>query len=432
MSTDAALALLVVLLIANYWITRSVLYPPILFCAMWFFDLSLYRLNLTEINSLHPYTIAVVTAGAALFSLGGGLGLLVPGSLIRSRFVLTRFPPRNQLVKPLLLLFLSCGLPLLFASVLRMAGGGGGEGSLLAQARTNAVAGANQAAGPAGFSFLPYFSLWPIYAAFLFLIEKRDKAFWLMALVAFAAAVLTTGRVPILQLIAGLTCIHLMQTNRVRFWSALKVIRTPVLLFLGLYVGLIFVDKGSQASFYGNSVGEIVLVLFVSYVVGPTAALDYLFQHPQEYIPAPNYTFKFFLGIASHLHLLAFEGFPPLDVYVLVPNPVNVYTVYKSLFVDWGLAGALIAILIFGFLHTLVFRKAKTGSELGLYFLAILMLPAMMSIFADEYTAFGSYIDAFLFGALYFYFRSLSLRVLPRLRSGYGAVTTPGIVLKAE
>jgi oligosaccharide repeat unit polymerase len=399
---------------------------------MWLLDLSLYRLNLIDIDPIHPNVVAIVTAGAALFSLGGGLGLLVPKSLIESRFVLTRFPPRNRIVKPLVLLFLSCGVPLLFVTVLRMAAGGGGEGSILAQARANGVAGANAASEPAAFSLLPYFGMWSIYATFLFLIEKRDKAFWLMALIAFVSAVLTTGRVPILQLIGGVTCIHLMQTNRVRLWPALKVARIPVLLFLSLYVILIFVDKGSQVSFYGNGVGEIALVLFVSYIIGPTVALDYVVQHPQEYIPAPNHTFKFFLGIASRLHLVTFPGFPPFDAFVFVPYPANVYTVYKFLFVDWGVYGGLLAILIIGFLHTLVFRKARTGSELGLYFLAILSLPILMSIFTDEYTAFGSYIDAFLFGSLYFYFRSLSLRVLPRLRSGYGAVTPPGIAIKAE
>jgi hypothetical protein len=39
---DAVLALLVVLVLGNYWLGRSVLYPPFLFCGMWILDLSLY------------------------------------------------------------------------------------------------------------------------------------------------------------------------------------------------------------------------------------------------------------------------------------------------------------------------------------------------------------------------------------------------------
>ena len=294
------------------------------------------------------------------------------------------------------------------------------------------MAGANESGQSAGFSILSYFVLWSIYAAFLFLIEKRDKAFWLMTVIAFVAAVLTTGRVPILQLIAGITCIHLMKTNRVRFLPALKVARIPVSLFLFLYVVLIFVDKGSQASFYGEGIGQIIRVLFVSYIIGPTVAFDYLLKHPQEYIPAPNHTFKFFLSVGSHLHVLPCEGLPQYDVHVFVPYPINVYTIYKFLYVDWSLYGCLAAILIIGLLHTLVYRKAQMGSELGQYFLAILIFPAIMCIFNDEYTAFGSYIDAFLFACLYIYFRSLPLRILPRLRLGYGAVTSAGTAIRVE
>ncbi len=36
MSVDGAIALLTGLILVNYWISRSVLYPPLLFCGMWF------------------------------------------------------------------------------------------------------------------------------------------------------------------------------------------------------------------------------------------------------------------------------------------------------------------------------------------------------------------------------------------------------------
>ena len=310
MTIDAALLLLFILFLANYWATRSVLYPPVIFCGIWLLDLLLYRMDLIEIDPISPTTVVIVSLGAVIFSLGSGLGLLVPKNLIESRFVVTRFPPRNRLVKPLVLIFLAFGPPLLFSAVLSMAGGGGVEGSILAQARSNGVAASNESIQAPGFSFLPYFVSWSCFAAFLFLIEKRDKAFWLMAWIAFVSAVLTTGRVPILQLMSGLTCIHLMKTNQVRFWSAMKVARIPILLFLGLYIGLIFVNKGSQADFYGGGVGEIILVLVVSYIIGPTVAFGYFLDHLPEYTPAPNHTFKFFLGIASHLHLVSFEGLP--------------------------------------------------------------------------------------------------------------------------
>jgi hypothetical protein len=43
-----------------------------------------------------------------------------------------------------------------------------------------------------------------------------------------------------------------------------------------------------------------------------------------------------------------------------------------------------------------------------------------MAPFSDEYAAFGSYIDAFLFAAVYIILRSIRMRFLPRLETGYG------------
>ena len=92
MSVDAALALLAILLLANYWISRSVLYPPIVFCGMWILDLFVYRLGLIEIDQIASQTVAILVAGALLFSLGSGLALLVPRTFSRIAFYSDSIP----------------------------------------------------------------------------------------------------------------------------------------------------------------------------------------------------------------------------------------------------------------------------------------------------------------------------------------------------
>ena len=53
MSVDSAIVLIdSALTLCNYWISRSVLYPPLVFCGIWLLDLSLYWLDLTPID--HP------------------------------------------------------------------------------------------------------------------------------------------------------------------------------------------------------------------------------------------------------------------------------------------------------------------------------------------------------------------------------------------
>jgi oligosaccharide repeat unit polymerase len=420
MNLDAALALLVVLVAGNYWLSRSVLYPPFLFCTMWLIDLSMYRMELIEVDPLHSNTLAVVAVGAALFTFGGLLSMLVPGNLVETRLIVTRFPPRNNIVKGALLAFLFCGVPLLLRNLILGASSATGPGTVFQRYRMAGVNAANSAApqASASFSILSYFILWSLYAAPLFMIERRDKSFWMMTFIAFLASVLSTGRVPILQLVCSLICVHLLTTNRQTFWVALKTARIPIVLFMCLYFGLIFLNK--DTSMYVGGIGTIIFFFFVSYIVGPVAAFDYLLQHPQEYAGVSNHTFKFFLGILSHLHLVQYEPLPQYDKFVYVPFSTNVYTVYKFYFVDFGLYGALIVIFLIGLLHTLVYRKARTGSELGMYFFAVTIFPAIFCIFSDEYAAFGSYIDALLLGSIYIGLRSLPLRILPKLTSGYG------------
>jgi oligosaccharide repeat unit polymerase len=413
MSVLGAIALLAALVLVNYWISRSVLYPPLVFSGIWLLDLSLYRLDLTPIDPLHSITLEVICLGAVLFSMGGGLAMLAPRNLFQARMIITRFPPRNNIVKPAVLFFLFCGLPLLLANLLSMAASGTGS-TIFQRARTGGAAGGQLAAGG---GLGTYFILWALYAAPLFLLERRDRNFWVMTGIAFIASILSTGRLPIRMLISSLTCVELMITNRHTFRAALKFARIPIAIFLCLYFGLIFVTK--DTSVFDAGIGEILVMFLVGYIVGPTAAFDYVLQHRQDYMGGSNHTFKFFLAIASHLHLVAWQ--PPLpDDFIFVPFPTNVLTVYRYYMGDFGLYGAVLVMAVIGLLQTLIYRKARTGSKLAMYFFAITLFETVMVIFSDEYSAFGAYIDSLLFAIIYVVLRSLPMRILPRLASGYG------------
>jgi oligosaccharide repeat unit polymerase len=415
MSLDTVIELLIGLILINYWVSRSVLYPPFLFCSIWLLDLTIYRFSPGEFDALHSNTIALLAMGAVFFTLGGMLAMLFPKALITARFVLTRFPPRNDLVKPAVILFLACGIPLLLSNLLTLASQGTGN-TIFQQARNAGVAGAG--GGLAGGNPLgTYFILWSLYAAPLFLIERRDKSFWVMTGIALVASLLSTGRLPFLMLISSLTCVELMKTNRYTFWSALKFARIPMLLFLCLFLGLLFLIK--DTSIFEGGIGAIALLFLVSYLIGPTGALDYLMQHPQDYAGQPHHTFKFFLGIFTQLHLISYQQ-PPKDDFVPLIVPTNVFTFYRYYLTDFGLYGTFIVIAIIGLLQTLLYRKARTGSMLGMYFFAITLYAVLLSPFSDEFSSFGAYIDSLAFAAIYIVLRSLPLRILPRLDLRYG------------
>jgi len=414
MSVDGVLVLLAVLVLGNYWASRSVLYPPFLFCSMWLLDLSLYRMDLVETDPVHSTTLAIIALGSVLFSFGGIVAMLCPENLIAARLVLTRFPARNKIVKPLVLLFLFCGLPLLLRTMLQMAAHGVGN-TIFQRARTGGVT----PEGTEGTSpLLAYFVLWPYYAAPLFLIERLDKSFWAMTGIAFVAGLLSTGRLPVLMLASALTGAYLMITKRHTFWDAIKFARIPIALFFSLYLGLVFLNK--DTSIYEGGVVGIVVFFLVSYIIGPTAAFDYFMEHRQDFANLPHHTFKFFLNIAAKLHVGQYQGGGGFADFVLVPYPINVFTVYQDYISDFGLYGGLIAMMFIGLFHTLLYRKARTGSELGIFFFAITLFAVFMAPFSDEYASFGSYIDALLFAGIYIVLRSIPMRVLPRLGSGYG------------
>jgi oligosaccharide repeat unit polymerase len=239
-----------------------------------------------------------------------------------------------------------------------------------------------------------------------------------MTAIAFLAALLTTGRLPIMILMSSLLCVQLMITGRHSFWAAVKFARIPILIFALLWFGLIFLNKDTSV-FEVGGVGELLLLFFVGYIVGPTAALDFFLQHPNNYPDAPNHTFKFFLQIASQFHLINYVA-APIEAHIFVPFPTNVYTVYRTYISDYSLYGALAVMAVIGLLHTMLYRKARTGSRLGIYLFAVTFYEVLMVIFSDEYASFGAYIDMILFASIYILLRSLPLRILPRLDSGYG------------
>jgi oligosaccharide repeat unit polymerase len=397
MGLNWSIAILLVLTVGNYWIKRSVLYPPFLFCSMWLLAIGLYRMNIVETDTVQPSTLAIFVAGAALFTVGGVLADLVPRVWVETRFILTRFPRRNNLVKPLLILFLLCGIPMQLQSLRALAAQGEG-GTILERARNAGIAAQRNGQAIEGMAsgISIYFVTWTLFTAIIFLLEKRDKAFWFLAFIALLSSILTTGRSSLLQLFSSLICAYLMTTGHSRFFAVLKATRIPLLLFGFLFLGLVFVNKNQAAQFYASGIAQIA-----GYIVGPLAALDAFLQNPGDMAAVPNHTFKFFLGILAHLHVISYAPAPMLQEFVGVPYPVNVYTMYKDYVIDFGIPGTLVTVGIIGFLHTLLYRKALTGSFLGNFLFALSMFPVIMAIFTDQYSSLGNYTNALLFASIY-------------------------------
>ena len=416
MTSYLAAGFFLILLFVNYRLNRSVLYPPFIFCTMWLLVLLLYLLNLAPINRLHLETFVVVSTGAVLFSLGGAFALLVPRSLTTIHLTSIRnqhgrpvpFERGSRLIKYTIIVVLGIGI-CFYARHTFMAAAQGSGGGFLARARDADVSSVNEGQHPA--RILSYILSWSIFASVLFQLEALDRPFWIMTGIAFLGCILSTGRTGFLLLISALTCVQLLQSHHVRFFSALKFARWPFLAFLILWFGLIFTNKDTSA--FGTSAGALIIIFLVSYIVGPLVALDYALRHHNDYIGVSNHTFRFFLDIASFFHLIQYSPPPQFDAFVAVPFPTNVYTVYKFYITDFGLYGGLCVFIIIGFLHTLLYVKARTGSKFGTYLFALTIYPLIMVIFDDQYSSFGLYLNIMLFGLSYMF----SLAIFTDFRS---------------
>src|ERR1700760_99208 len=229
MSLEMTVIVLVVLTVGNYWLKRSVLYPPFMFCAMWLLATGLDLMDIVTTDTIDTGTLAFVTAGAVVFTLGGVIALLFPEALIEAKFVLTRFPQRNNLVKPLLVLFLLCGIPMEIQSLRAEAAQGTGD-TFFERARNAGIEAQRNGQAIEGMAsgISIYFVSWSVYTSILFMLIKRDRSFWFVAFAALVACVLTTGRSSLLQLFAALICVHLMTSRRLRLMAAFKMMRLPL------------------------------------------------------------------------------------------------------------------------------------------------------------------------------------------------------------
>lgn len=405
---DILILTLTIVALANYRFRRSVLYPPFLFCGMWLLDVLIYRLHLVEIDPLHPITMYVIGAGAILFSLGGLCAFLVPETIIATRLTVVGKPKiAGNWLRYLVVLFLAVSVCFAVRAMMLMAVGAGGNGGLFfAVAREAVIENINE--GHKSIPWYSYAETWTIFASTLFQCERRDRIFWTAATIAFISCVISGGRGGVLFLFSSLVSVHLVRTKCEKFAAALRFSRWPIIAFCLLFASLLFVDKNISTA---NNALAFAGASVVDYVVGPLAALDHVLLHPLDYAGSPNHTFRLFLQIGSWLGWISYTPAPGLDTFIFVPFGTNVYTAYKFFLTDYGVWPSVGIMGVIGFLHTLLFRKAHSGSVFGLYLFALTIFPVLMVIFDDQYSQFGLYIDALTFATVYLTIKSIPWRI---------------------
>jgi hypothetical protein len=159
----------------------------------------------------------------------------MPSTLVTTRFDLWRNstrPAHNHWFKHAILALGASAMLITFRNTLALAAAGEGA-TFLARARnsTSDVMNDAGAGGTLAFALGAYIPELTVFAAVMFLVERRDRLFLYMAGIALGTAILTTGRVNLLQLFLGLTCVHLMKSGKTTFSAALRFVRVRCFAF---------------------------------------------------------------------------------------------------------------------------------------------------------------------------------------------------------
>jgi oligosaccharide repeat unit polymerase len=402
-----AFVFFLLLTVLNYRMHRSVLYPPFIFCLMFFLDIGIDCLQLIKINPLHENTLAIVCGAAACFTIGGWLAGLTPRELLRFHLFPAWDASQSRFVPKLLTWILVCGLPIMFFEIWTLAHGQGGLGFLMRARQAQVQAAQN--GEPIHSLVLDYFVVVATITSLLFATEplrvpprrgkpRHSRQFWIVTVIAFFGCILSTGRTGLLLLIGGLSAIRLLQQHKENFLGAVRLLRWPLILFLVLYVALIFTNKNTKGMVGGAS--GIAIFFVLSYIQGPLAAFDGVVQNPVDYTVVHSHTFEFPLKAAALLHITQYTPPPKLDRFVFVPFPTNVYTVFKFYYLELGIAGMLALFILIGFLHSLLYLKARYGGRLSTCLFAFSVYSVVMVIFDDAYYSIGLYFRALAFAVL--------------------------------
>lgn len=394
----------------NYLIFRDILYPGFIFSAVWSVAAITYVFFPFEIDSLSWTTVCIFLGGNLCFSLGCFAG----HRRLNDRPAWFTTPPGNAQPRRLLLLLSVIAVPSVAYSAMRLVGIYSLSSALFIALRDSILDHQTEGTAVYGNVLLSIAPTISVSTAFILLIEERRK--WMMIAGLSAAimlAVLTTGRSLLLLLFSGwVTLVLLRKPERSLRKMAKKLAVAGVLVAFALTLVPLLTKRETQGSLLTDKPALAVAGgLTAYYMAGPLAGFDYVVRHRGALKNSPNNTFAQFL---TPLSVLGFRYNPPpaFEPFYPVPFLINVFTAFKTYYVDYGVTGCLVAFALVGFLSGYIFRSSTRGNRMAAFFYAYLSFAALFSPFQDVYHSFNRYLYVALFWFVYFYLS----RKLPDLR----------------
>ncbi len=184
-------------------------------------------------------------------------------------------------------------------------------------------------------------------------------------------------------LLFGLFLLH----GRPRIWLA--ILASLVLFFAFQLLGALVGKSGSEA--------------FWIYLFAPMFAMDQILHGVRTDLPGTAYTFSFLQPFLVRLGFLPARQANLLSYYS-TPYPTNVYTVFGPFVLDFGIAGSIVCMGVFGFASGILRGlQQRHPRDAYLMFLSSLSLTLLvLGVFYDYYTSAGYVWFTILFATFLF------------------------------
>jgi oligosaccharide repeat unit polymerase len=373
-------------------------YPPFLLSALWLLGIVLYWLAPIEIHAISFLTLLIFVVMVVSFSAGG---LLVFHSHMDASDQTSRITewdghPAHPRLKAVLLVATVAMLPLLFSQANELAQQSGMDDFFIGL-RTELSSDDRVSYG----AWLNNAGLLSFFTTFLCSVELEkgflSRAQYYVSLpVSLIYAVLSSGRTPVLLILAALTGVAFMR----RRLTASKMIAGS-LLFLFLFVSFaVLLRKGADPDATWSENAASVRDAFFIYTVGALPAFDGIVRQDLPHTLGAS-TFSGLFNIFYHLS--GRKVISPIQEPVSVPFETNVYTGIQPIYRDFGILGVVAAFAIIGAGSTALYLRAASGDPLYILYYAMSLFPLISNLFIDQYfMALSMWFRLFLAGYLYF------------------------------
>jgi len=395
---------LLLLVVANYFLHRDVLYPGFLQAVLWFIVVALCIVYRDMFIPIPESLFTLLLAGVVVFGMGAFVASYNhTASKTRNYVDVTTLPSDKAVV--ILAIVVILGLFPYLSRISELAASGPSTNSFI-NLRYNASVNLEETGGIGRVSY--FITLSYVLAGIAILKRQGPRAptiskplTILFLAIAFVYGLLSSGRGQLLTLLLIALTIPLILRAARPGRTVVILACVGTILFAGVGIAL---EKGGNI---GSTVGENLTTMresVVTYILGGVPALGSFLK---DRGPDVAFGANSFRSVFALFQALGFStsAAPLVQPYLDVPMPVNVYTIYQPYVLDFGLVGGLLALFAIGFAHGVLYTRATTArpKALWVFLFAVSTLPLSMQAFQDMYFSLLSlWIQYATYGVVFF------------------------------